>query len=275
VRIVKTSGEVAGAPIAMHLRGERTDALVLKVVQEKHGSAVHEIAQRLNWTNGRVDGSVNRLVSQGKVKVKHSLQRGVLVKRVYPQEYVSKPHNLIEIPLNMIEEDLWTKTVQVYALSRSTIALSPRRVDEWDKRAFQRKQIHIRKGAEELTIELPRSISEFYQLENSETSLSTTGDLALVTVESTALTVALPPTYPAEVSVRVTRFLVFEERIEGVPPCYPLSKVHIDLLRGEGKAEGIPIVSEIHRAGVARKIEEKVSISTDRSDSIQVPVKVR
>ena len=269
---MKIRNQVAGAPIAMRLKGEKTDALVLKTVQEKPGLVVHEIAERLNWTNGKVDGSVNRLISQGKVQVKHSLRRGILIKRVYPQEYVPRPRNVIEIPLNMIEEDLWKEKIYVYALSRSTVALSSRRIEEWDKRSFRREQISIRKGAEALTVELPNSISEFYQLENSETSLSTTGDFALITVESTALPVALPPTYPAEAGVKIARLLVFEERIEGVPSCYTFSRIRIDLFKGEAKAEGIPVTSEIHE--IVKKIEEKVSISTGSSESIQIPVEV-
>jgi len=275
VKVMKTIGKIAGAPVAMHLRGEMTDASVLKEVQERPGSSVHEIAERLNWTNGKVDGSVNRLVSQGKVKVRHSLRRGTLVKQVYPQEYVPKPHNLIEIPRNMIDEDLWKKTVHVYALSRSTIALSPRRVEEWEKRAFRREQISVRKGADVFKIEIPSFISEFYQLENSETSLSTTGDLALVTVESTALPVALPPTYPAEVGARITRFIMYEERVEGVPSCYPLSKIPMDLFRGEGKAEEIQVPSEIHSVRIMKKTELRAPISTNTSGSVQIPVEVR
>jgi len=274
VKVMKTIGKIAGAPVAMHLRGEMTDASVLEEVQERPGSSVHEIAERLGWSNGRVDSSVNRLSSEGKVQVRHSLRRGMLVKRVYPREYVPKPRNLVEIPRGMIEEDLWKRSVHVYALSRSTIALSPRKVDEWDKRAFRKVQVSIRKSAEALKVELPNSIADFYQLENSETSLSTTGDLALVTVESTALPVVLPPTYPAEAGMRITRFWAFKEQIESVPSCYPLSKVRFDLVKGETKVEGIPVPSEMHLAKIVKRTEERVSLSTNSGESVEIPVEV-
>jgi DNA-binding MarR family transcriptional regulator len=277
VKVMKTIGKIAGAPVAMHLRGEVTDASVLKEVQGRPGSAVHEIAERLGWSNGRVDSSVNRLSSEGKVQVRHSLRRGMLVKRVYPRRYVPKPRNLIEIPRGMIEEDLWKKRVHVYALSRSTIALSPRRVEEWDKRAFRKEQVSVRKSAEALKVALPNSIADFYQLENSETSLSTTGDLALVTVESTALPVALPSSYPAEVGVQITRTFVYEERIriEDAPSCYPLSKVLMDLSKGEGSVKGISVPSEIHRVKIVKVAEERRSASTSGAESVQIPVEVQ
>jgi len=271
-KVMKTMGKIAGAPVAMHLRGEMTDASVLKEVQERPGSSVHEIAERLGWSNGRVDSSVNRLSSEGKVQVRHSLRRGMLVKRVYPRRYVPKPHNLIEIPRSMIEEDIWKKMVHVYALSRSTIALSPRRVGEWDKRAFRKEQVSVRKSAKALKVELPNSIADFYQLENSETSLSTTGDLALVTVESTALPVALPPAYPAEeFGARITRILMYQ-RLEGIPSSYPLSQIRMDLFQGEGKAENIPVVSEM--VEMVKKTRERASISNSTSEFVQIPVEM-
>jgi predicted transcriptional regulator len=200
--MVMSRSRVAGAPLAMRKRGETTDALVLRKVELRPGSSVHDIAERLDWTNGRVDGSVNRLISQGKVRVRHVLRKGTLVKEVYPKEYVSKPHDVVEIPRNMIADDLWKETVEVYALSRTTIAISPDKVEEWDKRAFRQEQVSIQKSDKALEIRLPGSIADFYQLENSEISLSTVGNLALVTVESTLVPVALPATYPAEAMYR-------------------------------------------------------------------------
>lgn len=201
--------KVAGAPLVMRKRGEKTDAFVLTEVKQRPGSTVHEIAERLNWSNGRVDGSVNRLVSQGRIRVQHVLRKGTLVKRVYPIEHVSKPRDIVEIPRNMIDDKLWGETTEVYALSRTTIAISPNKIEEWEKRAFRRENVSIQRSDEALEIRLPRSISDFYQLENSEISLSTTGDLALVTVESTLMSVSLPPTYPAETmyALKYTRLI--------------------------------------------------------------------
>jgi len=264
---------VAGAPLAMRKRGEKTDALVLREVELRPGSTVHDIAVRLDWTNGRVDGSVNRLISQGKVKVRHIFRKGTLVKEVYPKEHIPKPRDVVKIPRNMIDDDMWNERVEVYALSRSTIGISPRRVEEWDKRAFRREQISIRKSAEALEIKLPSSISDFYQLDNSETSLSTTGDLALVTIESTTLPVALPPVYPAESMYRVTRLLMVE-RIEGIASYSPFLRIYMDFVEGEGEAKEIPIPFEFYPPGVSKRTE-KMRALTGSSESVEIPVVVK
>ena len=271
--IMKSRSRVAGAPLAMRKRGERTDALVLREAELRPGSTVHDIAERLDWTNGRVDGSVNRLVSEGKVEVRHILRKGNLVKTVYPKGHVSKPRDVVEIPRNMIDDDLWKETVEVYALSRATIGISPGKVEEWDKRAFRREQVSIRKSDKVLEIRLPGSIADFYQLENSEISLSTIGDLALVTVESTLLPVALPPTYPAEVTYRITRILMVE-RFEGIASYSPLSRIDVDFVEGKGEAKQIPVPLGVYRYEVPRKTG-KIHTCTGSSESVEISVVVK
>ena len=273
VMIITRRSRVAGAPLVMRKRGEETDALVLREVELRPGSTVRNIAERFDWTNGRVDGSVNRLVSKGKVEVRHALRKGTLVKKVYPKGYLSKPRDIVEIPRNMIDDDLWNETVEVYALSRATIGISPRKVEEWDKRSFRREHVSIRKSDKALEIRLPSSIADFYQLDNSEISLSTIGNLALVTVESTLLPVALPPTYPAEAIYRFTRILMVE-RFEAIASYSPLSKIDVDFVEGKGEAKQIPIPLEFYRYEVPKKTE-RIRTYTGSSESVEIPVVVK
>lgn len=186
---------VSGAPIAMHELGKATDSLVTKEIIDKPGSTISEIAETLGCSNGKVDGSINRLSHRKEIVVKHFLQRGTLIKKAYPKNYIEKPKDIVEIPKNMLTGNEWKKNAFVYALSRSTIGLSPTKNDEWDKKSLLNDNINIKKRAGTFVITLPEKLSSFYELENSETSLSTIDDLALVTVES-VLPVALPSSYP-------------------------------------------------------------------------------
>lgn len=204
--------KVAGAPIAMHRRGRRTDKIVLEFVRRNSGLTIRQIAKELNFSIGRVDGSINRLLKAGKVRVEHSLRRGILIKKVFGIRYRPKPKDLVEIPMDIIDEELWEKTIKVYALSRSTIGISSLEREEWDKRSLAKEEIKIKKEHKKFKFRLPKKLSEFYELENSETSLSALNDLALLTVESTILPVALPPTYPAQVSVVLERELHIHEK---------------------------------------------------------------
>lgn len=261
--------QIVGAPVVMRKKGRETDAQVLREVRRKPGSAVHDIAVKLGWSNGRVDGSVNRLISQGKVEVRHHLRRGALVKKVYPLHFVPTPPNIIEIPMNMIEGDLWKDTVNVYALSRSTIALSPIRVEEWEEKALRKENIATTIRESVLHIELSSFLSDFYQLENSETSISTTAGFAIVTIES-ILPVGLPPSYPAEVAFEVTR-VVMVEKIKGIATYAP-AEVDVDLLKG---ATNVPIPYEPQLIQMVKKVaKEKRRMLTESSGTSEVLVEV-
>jgi hypothetical protein len=122
----------------------------------------------------------------------HYLKRKRLAKNVYPTDHVEKSKNIIEVSLKTIDVAVWEKSVFVYALSRSTIGLSPKQISEWDEKALFKECINFTKNNDSINIRLPEKLEMFYQLENSDVSLSTIGDLVLVTIES-VLPVNLPP----------------------------------------------------------------------------------
>lgn len=182
----------AGAPEYMREIGRKTDDVVLAEVKKHPGLGINEIAAILGWTNGKVDGSVNRLISQRKVKVQHFSKRGMLVKKVYPIDYESKPRELFEIPKELIQENLWSKKANVYAVSRSTIGVSPAIKKEWEQKSPMKDQAETTIAEDTLRIKLPKIFADFYHLENSETSLSVIGDSIIITVEATVIPVDVP-----------------------------------------------------------------------------------
>lgn len=199
--------KMTGAPSIMKKRGENTDNIVLEEIKRNPNSSIHGIAEQLSWTNGKVDGSINRLLLEDKIKVRYVLKRGILQKKVYPIDFIEKPASIIEIPKRIVEEEAWTDRVEAYALSRSTIALSPYRIEDYDKRALLRHQIPIKANGSTFEVNLSNQFSDFYQLENSETGISAIGDVVLVTVEST-IPVDVPLTHSIEYS-SFDRYSVF------------------------------------------------------------------
>ncbi len=211
--VKKENRRLSGAPITMHKRGQITDSFIIKVVNEKPGVTVSEIAELLNWSNGKTDGSINRLLSKKKITIKHYLKRGMLVKKVYPINHVEKPKNVIEVSLKTIDAAVWEKSVFVYALSRSTIGLSPTEISEWDEKALFKECVNFTKNKDSINIRLPDKIEMFYQLENSDVSLSTIGNLVLITIES-VLPVNLPPKNSEEHSINNLGFTPNREKIK-------------------------------------------------------------
>jgi hypothetical protein len=112
------------------------------------------------------------------------MKRCLCVKKVYPVNYTKKSASLIQIPKEMVTLEVWTQQAFIYALSRSTIGVAPRKTGEWDGKAFSQEVVIIKKDDEKVVLELPGRFAQFYQLENSEISLSAVDDLIFVTVES-------------------------------------------------------------------------------------------
>jgi len=270
--VMKEKGvHLFGAPVAMREKGAATDAVVLEEIMKKPGITVSEIAETLGWSNGKVDGSVNRLRAEGKASVKHYLQRGMLVKRVYPEKYSVKPRNIMEVPVKLVNGDLWKDNAVVYALSRSTMGVAPEQVEEWDKKAFFKEGANIKKGKATITVTLPERFCDFYQLENSDMSLSVVGNFVLATVES-VLPVRLPAAYPEEGKQPVARYRITleRERMEGVS-----SNLHFVYLR-EGKTKELTFFSGSPYA-VVNKEPEKIltAVSSEPcKELIKVPVEV-
>jgi len=257
-----------GAPIAMHMRGELTDSIVLEEIIKKPGLTVSEIAGRLGWTNGKVDGSVNRLVLKEKASVKHCLKRGMLVKMVYPAEYSAKAPEFVEIPTEMVDYEVWQDSAIVYALSRSTIGISYKEIAEWEEKAFFKEYVSIEVSDENIALKLPDKFARFYQLENSDMSLSTIGNCVLVSVES-ILPVKLPPIYPEEIKYPVTYYRMKLE-IEGVSSYNPLFNYL-------GKAK-IRTSSESLYAALRRKLEDKILTATSSEpckELLKIPVEAK
>jgi hypothetical protein len=266
--------KLSGAPIAMQNRGLETDDIVLQTIREKPGSAVHEIADYLAWTNGKVDGSINRLLKKGKVRVEHVIRRRALIKRVYPADKKVRPPNMIEIPKEEIAENMWKDEVFLYSLSRSSVAISATKFEEWEEKAFWKGTAAVKNENGKLLIELPEKLSSFYRLENSEISLSTSDDFALVTVESTIVPVQLSPSYPSIPELRKTRYLIMVEKIEqvGAIPLlphvefydnYPMGKdVSIDTVGQSASETNTVIVQEKEKEGSAtsQKVESPVLV---------------
>jgi hypothetical protein len=176
--------KLSGAPVTMHKQGQKTDSAVLQEIQNHSGTTISEIAQTLHWSNGKVDGSINRLLASNTITVKHYLQRGQLLKKVYPKNHETKPKKEIEIPINIIDPNFWGNSVLVYALSRSTIGVAPKEVEEWNEKALFKDDVVTKRKEGKIVVKIPEKLEVFYQTGNSEISVAAVGNLVLVTFES-------------------------------------------------------------------------------------------
>lgn len=188
--------DLRGAPAHMKALGKRTDNQVLTCVEKHPGATVGQIARYLGISNGRADGSVNRLAEEGRVEVKHFLRRGMLIKKVYPPGQPIQPPEVVKISPQLVDLGKWENTVRIYALSRSAIGISPWKDSEWEKIALHEEEVPLDRVNDDVILKIPDRLVEFYELPNSEVDVSGIGDKAMVSIQSTVIPVGMPTTRP-------------------------------------------------------------------------------
>lgn len=266
--------KIAGAPTIMRNKGIKTDSAVLQRIQEEPGTTVHEIADYLDWTNGKVDGSVNRLLKKGRIRVQFYMRKRTLVKKIYPVEKKVRPPNVIEIPKENIDKDIWKNEVFIYSLSRSSIGLSPRKIAQWDERASWKGSATVKDEDEKLVVELPKRLSDFYRLENSEVSLSTSDDFALLTIETTIIPVELPPSHPSVSTLHRIGFFVPTYRIAQITRASEPPDLQFFYGRPIGEQIEIPAVSSSKSETSTLTVKDKKEGDSTTSQRVEIPTQV-
>ena len=186
------NSSLKGAPVFMKTMGKHTDEEVLTYVETNPGSTVGEIAGKLGITNGKADGSVNRLVENGALTVRHFLRNGRLVKRVYPKGNEIRHPEIVKISPELVDVRNWDGKAEIYALSRLAIGISPERNPDWEKISLYHEEVPIDKTDQMLSLKLPEQLIGFYEIPNSEVEVTGMDDKALLTIQSTVIPVDVP-----------------------------------------------------------------------------------
>jgi len=185
----------------MKALGKITDNEVLTYVKAHPGATIGQIARCLGISNGRADGSVNRLAEKRLVDVRHFLRRGMLIKKVYLLGQAIQRPEIVEISPELVDVRNWGDTVKVYALSRSAIGISPQEDLEWERVSLYKEEVRLNKVDSNVILKLPERLVEFYELPNSEVDVSGIGDKAMISIQSTIIPVEIPTSKPEEAKV--------------------------------------------------------------------------
>lgn len=163
--------------------GEETDKILLRIIRENSRLSLYELAQEVNWGVGKVDGSVKRLLRDGKIKEEYFVRNGRRVKLVSSIEYEPSA-NVFEIPKEAVNRNFsWWNEAFVYGLDRLTIGVSGRAVDEWEERAFLKAKVSVKQIEGSFIFKLPKKFVDFYALEKTIIGISIVKDLVLLTME--------------------------------------------------------------------------------------------
>jgi DNA-binding MarR family transcriptional regulator len=163
-------------------RGKESDRLVLEVIRNYPGLSQYELARKLNFSSGLVDGSVRRLLQESEIFIRVLERNGRRVNLVYPKE--QKPIALIEIPTKLLKtgNPVWDQNAFAYALDTSTIGVSGKEMPEWSEISCFQESLPIRKIDGKLVLQIPEKFQRFYNMERKHRVISVNGNNLLITV---------------------------------------------------------------------------------------------
>lgn len=155
---------------------------MLDAVKRHSGLSQYELGKHLSWNNGRVDGSIRRLINEGKIVIKVGERKGRHVNLVYPKE--TKPSNIIEIPTELLQvgNPTWSNSAYVYALDNSTIGVSGKEMEEWNEIAGFKDGISLKHEEKTISFEIPEKFNRFYDIEQRHKVVSVNGNAILITI---------------------------------------------------------------------------------------------
>jgi DNA-binding Lrp family transcriptional regulator len=162
--------------------GFESDRILLEAIKDYSGLSQYELAKKLKWPSGRVDGAVRRLLNEGLIVIKTLERNGRRVNLVYPED--SKPTNVVEVPEKLLHvgNPTWLDSAFIYALDSTTIGISGHEMPEWAEISCFLKQIPIKRDNDKVVLEIPENFKRFYNMDKKHRVVTINGNNLLITI---------------------------------------------------------------------------------------------
>lgn len=166
-------------------QAEHTDEALLGFMRRKPGAlSLYQIAQEMDWSIGRVQKSVERLLKNGLISYKRAFLGGRSLKLIVPRKaegkhdgqpaiVLAKPFECtITIPTDLVSSDCWGHHAFLYALDRLTLGISADRERKWNESSLVEARVQLRRVEKTTIVELPENVYNFYLLNMTEYDIS-------------------------------------------------------------------------------------------------------
>ena len=183
--------------IKRNVRGKESDEILLETIKNYPRLSQYELGKKLKWNAGRVDGSIRRLLNEGRILIRVLERNGRRVNLVYPKE--QKPVDVIEIPTQLLKtgNPLWDKYAFVYALDSSTIGIAGCEIPEWEEISCFLEKIPIQTAEGKMVLKIPEKFWRFYNMERKYRVVSINGNNILITISGNIIDAKR---YPSNIS---------------------------------------------------------------------------
>lgn len=163
-------------------RGVESDQVLLDLIEGYPGLSQYELAKKLKWPSGRIDGSIRRLLREKKIFIKVLERNGRHANLICPKN--EKPSDSIEVPARLLQIDnpTWLDSAFVYALDSSTIGIAGREMEEWKEVSCFLEKVQIKREYEKVILQIPENFKRFYDWERKHRVVSVNGNNLLITI---------------------------------------------------------------------------------------------
>jgi hypothetical protein len=163
------------------------DRLLLRTIRESPGLSLYELRKLLKWSNGKVDGSLRRLLHAKKIVITAIARNGRSVQLVYPKHKMS--NNLIEIPASLITvgNPAWKDSAYFYALDNLSFGVTRKPFRDWENAAGFKAKVRPVSERNRLILIVPKKFEEFYHLSDKHLTKTVADNNVLVTITGTVI----------------------------------------------------------------------------------------
>lgn len=163
-------------------RGIESGNFLLGTVIMYPGLSQYELAKKLRWQSGKVDGAIRRLVNQKLIVIKGLERNGRTVNLIFPRD--TTPPDVVDIPVKLLqfENGEWLDRAFIYALDSTTIGIAGYEIPEWKESAAFTAEIPIKIQRGKIILKIPEKFSRFYGVSRRHTAASVNGNAILITI---------------------------------------------------------------------------------------------
>lgn len=188
--IVKSQMSIVKSQESRMRRNSRSvpvDGMLLTTIKRAPGLSLYELRQIMKWSNGKVDGSLRRLLNERKIVINAIERNGRPVHLVYPKHRL--PYNIVEIPKSLLKlrNPTWKDAAFFYALDSLSFGVTGERFPEWERIASFKEKVALVNKKDRLVVTIPKIFVSFYRLSEKRLTKSVADNNVLLTVNGSII----------------------------------------------------------------------------------------
>jgi len=161
--------------------------MLLTTIRKEPGLSLYELGQVMRWSNGKVDGSLRRLLNERKIVINAIERNGRPVHLAYPKQRL--PYNIVEIPKSLLNlgNPTWKDVAFFYALDNLSLGITGKRFPDWERVSSFSGKAKLLNKKDRFVVTIPEKFANFYRLSEKHLTKSIADNNVLLTIDGTII----------------------------------------------------------------------------------------